>query len=270
MDLWLDDLMFSDRGIVISEIMPNPAAVSDSYGEWFEITNTTDSIISIQGWVIKDNGVDMDTIQVDNQDGIIEPGQYFVLARNGNFSSNGGISANYDYDGFSLSNNEDQIIIMDSEGAIVDEVHYTDDWNFSSGVSMEIHDTNSDNSLMENWFISTSAYGSGDFGTPGSSYEGNLNTENNNLNPEKFIVYNLFPNPFNSSTTIGLFTEKSQIISIQIFDMSGREIHTIKNKFIPEGNSQFQWGGNEYSTGIYFIKISSQSTYYLKKAVLVK
>ncbi|SVC91939.1 uncharacterized protein METZ01_LOCUS344793, partial [marine metagenome] len=37
-------------GIVITEIMPNPAAVLDSYGEWFEIHNTTDSTIDIEGW----------------------------------------------------------------------------------------------------------------------------------------------------------------------------------------------------------------------------
>ena len=42
MDVWFDDLVYSDQGIMISEIMMNPAAVSDSYGEWFEIVNTTD------------------------------------------------------------------------------------------------------------------------------------------------------------------------------------------------------------------------------------
>ena len=35
MDLWFDDLIYSIQGIVISEVMPNPASVSDSYGEWF-------------------------------------------------------------------------------------------------------------------------------------------------------------------------------------------------------------------------------------------
>ena len=33
MDVWFDDLVFSERGIVITEIMANPASVSDSYGE---------------------------------------------------------------------------------------------------------------------------------------------------------------------------------------------------------------------------------------------
>ena len=54
MDVWFDDITYSDQGIVISEIMANPGSVSDSYGEWFEIVNTTDSTIDLQGWSIKD------------------------------------------------------------------------------------------------------------------------------------------------------------------------------------------------------------------------
>ena len=62
MDVWFDDLSYSDLGVVITEVMVNPASVSDSYGEWFEITNTTDSTININGWQVKDSGVDVFTI----------------------------------------------------------------------------------------------------------------------------------------------------------------------------------------------------------------
>ena len=147
MDVWFDDLVFIDRGVVITEIMANPASVSDSYGEWFEIKNTTDTIISLDGWTIKDNGSDMHLIQIENQDVAIDPGQFFVFARNGNLSSNGGVVSDYVYSGFSLSNTEDEIILMDSGGAVVDEVQYDSEWNFPSGISMEIHDVDSDNKL---------------------------------------------------------------------------------------------------------------------------
>ena len=79
MDVWFDDLVFTDRGVVITEIMANPASVSDSYGEWFEITNTTDTIISLDGWTIKDNGSDMHLIQIENQDVAIDPGNFLYL-----------------------------------------------------------------------------------------------------------------------------------------------------------------------------------------------
>ena len=270
MDVWFDDLVFSDRGIVITEIMANPASVSDSYGEWFEIVNVTDTVISLQDWSIKDSGSDIHVIHADNEDSSIEPGQFYVLARNGSSSSNGGVTPDYVYSSFSLSNTEDEIIIMDSEGAIVDEVHYTSEWNFSSGVSKEIHENESDNSLIENWFVSTLSYGSGDYGTPGNSYEGSLGAENHNINPSDFTVYNLFPNPFNHSTMIRLYSEKSQIITIQTFDLYGRELQITKNKHISSGNTEIKWSGSEYSSGVYFLRISSPSSYFYKKMVLVK
>ena len=270
MDVWFDDLVFTDRGIVITEIMANPASVSDSYGEWFEITNTTDTTISLDGWTVKDSDSDMHLIQSENQDITIDPSQFYVLARNGNISSNGGVVPDYVYSGFSLSNTQDEIILMDSDGAIVDEVQYTNEWDFPNGRSKEIHDVNSDNSLIENWFASTFSYGSGDYGTPGYSFEGSLESEFQSTSPDQFIVHSLFPNPFNSFTTIRISSDKRQNITIQTFDLFGRELERKNNISIQPGVTELQWGGRDYPSSIYFLKISSSSSFYYKKLILIK
>ena len=270
MDVWFDDLVFTDRGIVITEIMANPASVSDSYGEWFEITNTTDTTISLDGWTVKDSDSDMHLIQSENQDITIDPSQFYVLARNGNISSNGGVVPDYVYSGFSLSNTQDEIILMDSDGAIVDEVQYTNEWDFPNGRSKEIHDVDSDNSLIENWFASTFSYGSGDYGTPGYSFEGSLESEFQSTNPDQFIVHSLFPNPFNSFTTIRISSEKRQNITIQTFDLFGRELERKNNISIQPGVTELQWEGRDYPSSIYFLKISSSSSFYYKKLILIK
>ena len=270
MDVWFDDLVFTDRGIVITEIMVNPASVSDSYGEWFEITNTTDTAISLDGWTVKDSDSDMHLIQSENQDITIDPSQFYVLARNGNMSSNGGVVPDYVYSGFSLSNTEDEIILMDSDGAIVDEVQYTNEWDFPNGRSKEIHDVDSENSLIENWFASTFSYGSGDYGTPGYSFEGSLESEFQSTSPDQFIVHSLFPNPFNSFTTIRISSDKRQNIAIQTFDLFGRELGRKNNISIQPGVTELQWEGRDYPSSIYFLKISSSSSFYYKKLILIK
>ncbi len=270
MDIWFDDLVFTDRGVVITEIMANPASVSDSYGEWFEITNTTDTTILLNGWSIKDNGSDMHLIQIENQDVAIDPGQFFVFARNGTLSSNGGVVSDYVYSGFSLSNTEDEIILMDSGGAVVDEIQYESEWNFPSGISKEIHDVDSDNNLVENWFVSTIPYGSGDYGTPGYSFEGSLGSEYQTTTPDQFIVHSLFPNPFNSFTTIRIFSEEEKAITIQTFDLFGRELERENNISIQPGFTELQWEGKDYPSSIYFLKISSSSSFYYKKLILLK
>ena len=270
MDIWFEDFSLSEQNVVITEIMVNPASVSDSYGEWFEVTNISDQVISMQGWEIKDYSLDSHIIQMDNESSMIEPGQYFVLARNGDPSINGGINADYVYDNFSLSNTQDQIILLDSNGATVDAVDYTSDWNFSSGMSMEIHDIESDNSLIENWSPSTLLFGTGDYGTPGYPHIGNLGVRGHNISPNDFIVYNLFPNPFNHSTLISLYSQKEQTVTIQTFDLYGRELQSITKIFISSGNTEIKWDGSGYSSGVYFLKISSLSSSFLKKMVLVK
>ncbi len=270
MDIWFDDLVFSDRGIVITEIMVNPAAVSDSYGEWFEITNITDSPVSIDGWTLKDNGSDVHFIEGINQETTVNPGQFYVMARNGDHSFNGGIIPDYVFNGFSLSNAEDELILIDNEGAIVDEVYYTSEWDFASGISKEIHDIHSDNSLIENWFTSTMPFGSGDYGTPGFSYQGNLGLEDVKTIFDDFMIFNLFPNPFNHSTTIRYHSQKDQTITIQTFDLFGREIYDKKNIFIPTGHNDIKWDCREYSSGVYFLKISTPTSTHLKKLVLIK
>jgi endonuclease/exonuclease/phosphatase family metal-dependent hydrolase len=270
MDVSFDDLVFIDRGVVITEIMANPASVSDSYGEWFEIKNTTDTIISLDGWTIKDNGSDMHLIHIENQDVAIDPGQFFVFTRNGNLSSNGGVVSDYVYSGFSLSNTEDEIILMDSGGAVVDEVQYDSEWNFPSGISKEIHDVDSDNNLVENWFVSTISYGSGDYGTPGSSFEGSLGSEYQSTTPDQFIVHSLFPNPFNSFITIRIFSEEEQAVTIQTYDLFGRELERENNISIQSGFTELQWEGKDYPSSIYFLKISSSSSFYYKKLILLK
>ena len=96
--------------LLITEVMPNPAAVSDSKGEWFELFNPTSEIIDLDGIILKDDG--------SNEyhfDGPlpISPGAYFVLARNGDPSSNGGFTPNHVYSNFSLGNAGDEIIFSD-------------------------------------------------------------------------------------------------------------------------------------------------------------
>ena len=73
-----------------------------------------------------------------------------------------------------------------------------------------------------------------------------------------------------SPYTIKLYSEKSQRITIQTFDLVGRELHDLEIKYIKAGNTQLQWNGSNYVSGIYFLKISSPSTHIFKKVVLVK
>ena len=270
MDVWFDDLTYSDQGIVITEVMANPASVSDSYGEWFEVLNTTDSTIDMHGWSIKD--LDGDEHQLTSGQATIPilSGEYLILAKNGDQTQNGGVNVNYVYNGYSLSNSEDEIILLDASGAIVDEVHYSNGWPFSSGVSMEIHDPFNDNALIENWFSSTISYGDGDTGSPGIPFDGTLETEEILLSPSNFDLVSLYPNPFNPEVTIQVNVGEPGELNIDIFNLSGRRVKTLANSTIGVGSYSFKWNSSNNSSGMYFFKLTIGETVMIRKALLLK
>ena len=60
--------------------------------------NATDSTIDINGWKIKkDSDNDEHIISDDNEQIILNPESYFILARNSDSSINGGIDVNYQF-----------------------------------------------------------------------------------------------------------------------------------------------------------------------------
>jgi len=158
--------------IIVTEIMNNPSAVSDSEGEYFEVYNTTGSDIDLDGWTISDDGADSHVI-----DGslIVPAGGYAVLGNNADMGSNGGAPVDYSYgSGWFLSNGGDEVILTDPSGTEIDRVEYDGGPNFPdpTGASMNLDPmaldfTSNDNG--SNWCTSTSAYGDGDLGTPGAA-----------------------------------------------------------------------------------------------------
>ena len=173
----LEPVPAEEGDLLITEIMKDPVEVSDTYGEWFELYNTTEYEVDITGWMIVDDGVDDHTIFAEG--GVVVPGEsYFVLGRSGDEEINGGVSVDYVYGGvegetFNLGNNDDEIILK-SGSDVIDEVWYDSGDLFpdvagrSLSLSPDAFDAEGNNDGA-NWCAAVDAYGSGDFGTPGAT-----------------------------------------------------------------------------------------------------
>ena len=270
MDVWFDDLMYNDAGIVITEIMPDPDAVSDSYGEWFEIHNTTDSTIDIEGWTIKDTDNDEHIITNDAMSVLIEPGDHFVMARNSDEALNGGLFADYAYSVFTLSDSEDEIILTDNTGAVVDEVHYTNEWTFGNGITMEIHDVELSNNVTENWYASTVQYGDGDYGTPGTDWQSTAGINDNIAIVENFLLYPPYPNPFNPLTTIRFMIPVSGQYAIHVYSVTGQLMETLFDNHFVTGEYAVKWNASGLSSGLYWLKMKSGNHIQVNKITLVQ
>ena len=91
--------------LLTTEIMQNPAAVSDFDGEWFEILNLTADTIDLDGCSILSNEDPQHPIEVLT----IASGDYAVLGNNPDPEINGGILLDYLYSGIDLGNDIDSI-----------------------------------------------------------------------------------------------------------------------------------------------------------------
>ena len=147
--------------LLISEIMANPAAVSDTRGEWFELYNPTDEPVNLRGITLGDDGGDGHRIESDL---LIMPRHFLVLARNGDMALNGGFEADYVYRDFTLGNSDDEIVLRD--GAL--------EWlrlDYGLGFAAAGHSSELAGLPMtlSNYALTPSefTYGLGDIGSPG-------------------------------------------------------------------------------------------------------
>ncbi|MFC1996176.1 ExeM/NucH family extracellular endonuclease [Chloroflexota bacterium] len=165
-----DAIAAAPGDIVINEIMQNPSVVLDSAGEWFELYNPTGSDIDIDGWTIRDDGIDSHVIS--NGGSLVVPaGGYLVLGNNTDQATNGGAPVAYSYGGsWFLSNSADEVILEDTSLVEIDRVEYDGGPNFPdpTGASMSLTDPALDNNVGANWCEASTPFGDGDLGTPGA------------------------------------------------------------------------------------------------------
>lgn len=93
--------------------------------------------------------------------------------------------------------------------------------------------------------------------------------------PEKFVLYQNFPNPFNPVTKIrfeipSAGTAHELHLQIKIYDIGGREIATILDKQLKAGNFEIEWDASGYTSGVYFYRLIAGDYSETRKMVLLK
>ena len=69
---------------------------------------------------------------------------------------------------------------------------------------------------------------------------------------DNFVIFQNFPNPFNSSTTIRFSIHKKSNIKISITNLLGQHIDDLLNRDLNPGNYRVRWNAEGYATGVYF------------------
>lgn len=251
--------------IVINEVMRDPFNLLDSLGEWFEVYNAGSNPVNMNGWIIRDDDFDSHTI-TNGGPLIIGAGEYKVFCRNAAAMAGEGVSVFYEYSGITLGNSADELILETPALAVVDFIAWDDGtvWPDQAGFSMQWTGMGGDNNVGTTWEdIGGPAFGSGDRGTPGSPNDWMSDVPGAGV---KTALDPNYPNPFNPKTSFSFSLDKTQGVTLAVYDIRGNRVATIVESVLQAGryDQQFSWDGLDdrgtpVNSGTYFFRLTTDS-----------
>ncbi len=147
-------------------------------------------------------------------------------------------------------------------------------WTLIDSVGANVENYIDDNSLVPNntYFYRVYAY---TFGA-NSSYSNTIFVyltdikKNNELIPNRYSLYNNYPNPFNPLTKIKFDIPKSSYVKIKVYDNLGKLIEELVDNELPAGSYEVDWNASDNSSGVYYYKLETENFKDVKKMVLIK
>jgi photosystem II stability/assembly factor-like uncharacterized protein len=87
---------------------------------------------------------------------------------------------------------------------------------------------------------------------------------------ENFVLFQSYPNPFNPVTKIKFSVPMQQEVEIKIYDVLGNEVGTLIRETLSPGVYEREWSGRDYSSGVYFYRLTAGEFVQTRKMILVK
>ncbi len=96
-----------------------------------------------------------------------------------------------------------------------------------------------------------------------------------NENPVRGFALDVYPNPFNPQTTVQFTVERNSRVTLNVYDMLGREVRTLLDETKNPGSYKIVWDGRDsngisVSSGTYFVRMETGSNAQVRKIVLQK
>ncbi len=88
--------------------------------------------------------------------------------------------------------------------------------------------------------------------------------------PADFNLSAAYPNPFNPSTTVNLQVPMQAVVSVQVYDLSGRMISSLLSGVQAQGNYSLTWNAADQASGMYLIRAEMADQVSVQKILLLK
>lgn len=85
-----------------------------------------------------------------------------------------------------------------------------------------------------------------------------------------FGLQNTYPNPFNPATTLTFEVDKSQMVTLDIYNTLGQRVARLLQEHMAAGKHTKKWNAVGMPSGIYYAKLEAESGSSVKKMMLIK
>ncbi len=93
--------------------------------------------------------------------------------------------------------------------------------------------------------------------------------------PASFSLQANYPNPFNASTFIRFTLPASNRVTLRLFDIRGRHLHTLLEEVVPAGAHAIRWDGRDrqgraVASGVYLYRLETGGQNTTRKMTLLR
>jgi hypothetical protein len=178
-----------------------------------------------------------------------------------------------DIDGYiylsSVKNLSYAVLKISSSGSIVWEFQYPTSPNPGSFVTSMAVD------LKKNIYLTGQSIG---WVCPGENYDyltlklsqDKVNVSSNSELVSNYLLSQNYPNPFNPVTTISYEIPTSSLVTLTVYDITGKEIAMLVNEIKPAGKHNISFDGINLASRVYLYKIESSKFVQVKRMILMK
>lgn len=88
--------------------------------------------------------------------------------------------------------------------------------------------------------------------------------------PKQCVLEQNFPNPFNPTADIRFEIPESRFVSLEVFDVLGREVSALVNEWKLPGRYSVTWNAARFASGVYFYRMQAGDFVETKKLLLLR
>jgi hypothetical protein len=99
---------------------------------------------------------------------------------------------------------------------------------------------------------------------------GDIYEDNHSIIPSEYGLSQNYPNPFNSSTAISYTIPEGSMVSLEVFNLLGQKVVSLVNTDQSAGNYSVAWNADNYSSGTYFYKLTTENYTEVKRMTILK